>query len=423
MADDQSQKNTIDDLVRELSKSPTQAPSPKPPLGPPPQPVRPLFPTPKPLETPKPQFTPPKPSFSPPAPPSLTTPKPMAPAPAPAPSPAPAMPGVKEYQSSIRTMNEDISKLKQGQKPAGVAVPRKVEQIIPAPQPMPPKQAMPSQQFKDLPKPPSSLKQEPSSQIYVPESGKKPGVGSNMLFIGIAVVALLAGGLYWFFVLRTPAPEVAQVTPTPTAIPSATPTPDLNSILSGVNTENVVVKDPATDLNVVIKTLAINGGEFKNLNITSESKGQIVLGLLDFLSNPSQQLMDNMGADHRVLLYGQKEIFDTKGQLKTSAVLEKRIVFINEVKDAATAFQLNKSWEASMNENLKTIFQFDPRKQQNKEFSENSYRGVNVRYKNFKYADRSIDYAIVPASNGKSYLVITSSRESMYATIDKLRGF
>ena len=321
----------------------------------------------------------------------------------------------------------------------GVDVPRKVEQIVPIPQAMSPKPAMPSQQFKVpsvnlgeaqktgplaqskyFSKPPTAPKLEPKPQIYVPEGGQKGG-NRNTLFIIIGVVAILAGFAYWFFVLRSPAPEVVQGTPTP--FPTATPIQDLNSIFSGINTENVSVKDPSTDLNTIIKTLAINGGEFKNLNITSESKGQFVLGLLDFLSKPAQQLVDNMGADYKVLLYGQKEVFDTKGQLKTDSVVEKRLVFVNEVKDAVAAFQIGKNWEASMNEDLKSVFKFDPKKQQSKDFGDNSYRGVNIRYKNFKYADKSIDYAIVPALNSKSYLVISGSREAIYSAIDKLKGF
>lgn len=466
MADDQSSKaRSIDDLVRELSKNSTSPVTP----SPSPQPARPSFPTskpsmpppmagspsvpssPKPLEMPKPQFRAPPP-LSPASPPKI----PSSPSSPGSPTTPPTTPGVKEYQSSIRTMNEDISKLKQGQKPMGIDVPRKVEQIVPVPpqpisRPIPPLAGQvkpnissapfsgggPSQLFKvpsvnldqaQKPGPvvprfvPNVPKVEPKEQIYVPQEERK-GINRNILFMGIGAAAVVAGFSYWFFVLRSPTTEIVQETPTPTPIPTATPIQDLNSILLGISTENISVKDPATDLNTNIKTLAINGGEFKNLNIISESKGQFSLGLLDFLAKPDQQLVDNMGADHKVLLYGQKEIFDSKGQLKTDAIVEKRLVFVNEVKDVFAVPQLVKSWEASMNEDFKSIFEFDPKKQQSIDFADNQYGGVGIRYKNFKYSDRSIDYAIVPASNGKSYLVITGSRESMYATIDKLKGF
>lgn len=477
MADDQSPKiMDINDLVRELSKSstnpgtPPSAPKPFP-LPPPsvsgsspslaiPSPVN--SPLPKPLEMPKPQFNVP--------PPPLSKPnqfRPVSPSPAPlsgrdisVPATPLPSPGVKEYQSSIRTMNEDISRIKQGQKPTGIDVPRKVEQVVSIPQAIPPKpvspftssgRGEPSQQFKVpsvnlgeaqktgplaqskdfsrsglLTPPPDLTKKsmpvkpivEPKTQIYVPQEGQK-GVNRNMLFMGIGALTIVAGFAYWFFVLRSPAPEVVVETPTPIV----TPTPSLNYIFLGIGTENIIVKDPAIDLNSAIKTFILSGGEFKNLNITSESKGQTVLGLLDFLSNPTQQLVDNMDVEYRVLLYGQKEIFDSIGQLKIDSIVEKRLVFVNEIKDISLSLQLGTDWEKNMNEDLKSILEFDSNKQEGIYFGDNTYRGVSIRYKNFKYADRSIDYAVIPASNGKSYFVIAGSREAMYAAIDKLKGF
>ena len=463
MADDQNTKTMdINDLVRELSKSSTSpVTTPSVPAGgqaPAPQASRPPFSIPRPsVSSPTSDSLPtsPPPTNVPRSPVSTTpiqppiTPRPQfnaPPSPIPPTTPAPAL-GVKEYQSSIRTMSEDISKIKQGQKPIGVDIPRKIEQVVPAPQPTIPKPAMPSPQFKvpnvnlgeakktgpltqsknfSIPsKPvPSSVpvvpKVEAKSQIYVPQEGSKGG-NRNMLFMGIGLLAIVAGLLYWFFALRSPAPVAVIETLTPT--PTATPIQDLNSILLGINAENISVKDPAMDLNTSIKTLVINGGEFKNLNVTSESKGQFVLGLLDFIAKPVQQLIDNMGSDYKVLLYGQKEIFDSNGQLKINPAVEKRLVFINEVKDALTAVQLGKNWEASMNEDFRPIFEFDPKKKESVDFSNNFYGGFPIRYKNFKYADRSIDYAIVSVSNGKSYLIIAGSREAIYATIDKLKGF
>ena len=221
MADDQKPKTMdINDLVRELSKSSTSPAASTP--TPAPQAPRPSFPTspsinsgpsakppmpppvpssqPKPTEflrrlkhdqetTPRPEM--PKPQFNT-LPPSFGQPKPASTPSSPSSSGSPAAPsttpGVKEYQSSIRTMDEDISKIKQGQKPTGIDVPRKVEQVVPVPQPLPPKPAMPSQQFKipsvnlgeaqktgplaqskNIPRPPSAPNGEPKPQIYVPQ--------------------------------------------------------------------------------------------------------------------------------------------------------------------------------------------------------------------------------------------------------------
>jgi hypothetical protein len=53
-------------------------------------------------------------------------------------------------------------------------------------------------------------------------------------------------------------------------------------------------------------------------------------------------------------------------------------------------------------------------------FSSGTYRATQVRYRNFPYADRSIDFANVHASNGKDYLVLSGSREAMFFAIDQL---
>ena len=49
------------------------------------------------------------------------------------------------------------------------------------------------------------------------------------------------------------------------------------------------------------------------------------------------------------------------------------------------------------------------------EFQDNTYKNVNIRYLNFSDPSLTLDYAIVG-----DYLVITTSRESMYGVIDRL---
>ena len=464
MADDQSTKTMdINDLVRELSKSSTS------PVAPPPvpQPIKPPFPTQKPITPPQPMAGSPSVSSVPRSP-IPTTPVPPKPAPSPAPissssvsgssaTPSPSSgpaasssttPGVKEYQSSIRTMSEDISNLKQGQKPAGIDVPRKVEQVAPTPQAMPPKPTIPAQQFKvpsvnlgeaqktgplsqskdSAPVPPRSMpippKVEPKPQIYIPQEGQRDG-NRNILFIGIGAIAIVAGFAYWFFMLRSPAPVVVEESPTPT--PTATPVINLGSIFQDIyhvviSFENNQDGMPiVADLNTIIDRAVITGGEFQNMIDPP------ALDLASFLDVESvehpPELTDLKGVEFLPLLYGQKEIFDSNGQIKTDALVGKRLVFVSEVPDVTILSQLMTTWETEMTDHLKTIFQFDSKQQANQNFTDNSYGGVGIRYKNFPFADKSIDYAIVPASNGKSYLVIASSREAMYATIDKLNGF
>ena len=478
MADDSGQGPkiaSIDELVNELTKKNSSPPTPPPSGGSPvvPRPIPPVsVPVP---EIPKPKFTVPPTEFpnrqpvstsggpsgatgsptprpSPvmprPAPTPAPLPKPpIIPIPAPVPAaPAPAKPSippvggpVKEYQSSIRTMKDDISTLKQGQKPAGVDVPRIIQPPAPPSAPVAPKPPLPTggpgQQFKmpsvnlgqaektgPLPqtKEPTPPAGKPApvpqkSQIYAPPLSMGGISGSrNRLFGIIAGAVVLFGVLYWFLVLRVPEPEIVLETPTPT--PVATPVQNLNSIFAD-----------ATEIEPVAQ---INGGEFRRDGQLFKTPG-LKAKLLEIIEGVGGKYPTDipgiLGEDAMVLWYGQKELFDKKGQLKVEMLPERRLATINEIIDMASALQSLSSWESSMSEDLKFLLTTDKTPGYNGgmvavDFMDNFYRGVGIRYKNFPYADTSIDYAIVNAPNGKNYLVITGSRESMFAAIDALMG-
>ena len=79
-----------------------------------------------------------------------------------------------------------------------------------------------------------------------------------------------------------------------------------------------------------------------------------------------------------------------------------------------------------MNSDLKELFNHDPSKATLTQFSDNIYRGSSIRYVNFPYPDKSIDYVILKpffvGDNDVNYLIFTSSRESMFKIVDTLVG-
>lgn len=482
MADDQSSKNnSIDDLVRELSKSSTTPITPTPPLAPDSQAPRPSFPTtkppvavspppimapsPKPLEMSRPQSNVSAPPLG-----QMSQPKPVSPpinGPAPSTATPLPTPGVKEYQSSIRTMNEDISKLKQGQQPMGVNIPRKVEVITPAPAvPVAPtpvpgpqfkapvvnlgeaKKTGPLAQSKDFSRPrpstpppvstnsmsakpiPAKTIADPKPQINIPEARQKGG-NHNTLFMGVGAVVLVAGFSYWFFVLRSPAPEVVIETPTPTATetPAPTPTPTLNYIFSGAQSQNVIIKatNSLTSFVSDISKILVEPGVFKAIEATDIQTPPVAYSFADLiiklgLKIPSE-LVTNFGNDSAVFVYGQKESFDSKGNLQVGVTAPNRVVIIAELKTPADASQAATNWETTLSADFKVLFGLGTANKTQPAFLDNSYRNTSIRYRNFPYADKTIDYAIVSASNSKMYLVVTDSKEAIFATIDKLKGF
>ena len=122
------------------------------------------------------------------------------------------------------------------------------------------------------------------------------------------------------------------------------------------------------------------------------------------------------------LLYGQQEQFNSGGEVETGDSAGKRLIFVAEVDDVAKTLEIMKIWELIMQSNLEEIFELDIAKQASRDFLDNNRGNTKVRYKNFPFPDKSIDYAIVSSLTGKYYLVLTNSRESMFSPIDKIRG-
>lgn len=476
MADDQGNKTTsIDNLINELTKQKSsqsstfvtnQTSGVIPPAGPAPSSTKPVSlseiqsqtATPKPVIPAAGQAGPVMPAPSP-------VPKPVASqpfVPKPVPQSAPSVPPasaapitssppspVKEYQSSIRTMSDDLSSLKTGQKPSGINIPRTVEppkQVAPTPVlPKPPvsspalvpqvklgetQKTGPMAQQKGLPAgqagpvmPPAPKKEE-TSQIIIPEGGKKM-IGGNFLYIGIASIMVLGGAAYWYFVIKAPSAPETIITP----VPSATPTPvatleQLLSDASPVNIELSASENPLSDFNKTIKTQIVSGGVLDSLNVKigAEETKPAFSDIMDkFLISYPAQLKTNLGEESAVLLYGQKEVFTAKGFPDTSAINVKRLIFVTEINDFVLAASISKEWELTMTDGFKEIFELDSKKAASKIFLDSAYRETDIRYINFAYPDNTIDYAIVAASNGKFYLVISGSREAMYEIVDKLK--
>ena len=94
---------------------------------------------------------------------------------------------------------------------------------------------------------------------------------------------------------------------------------------------------------------------------------------------------------------------------------------ISALQDATAANQAMQSWETNgLASAILDLAGFDKTKASTPTFSGGLYQQMPMRYQNYSYADQSIDYAVVLASNGRNYLVISTSRESMFYVIDQL---
>ena len=408
----------------------------------------------------------PTPSFGPKPGPSVATPppglptRPPAPAPAPQPAPAPSMPksapvpaptpvtpqasGPKEYKTSIRTMTDDISKLKVGQQPSGVSGQKSINPTLPtAPVPPPAPTSRPTLQAPQLelgkveksrplpgmptpPTPSAGPKSVVAPQINIPSSGPKNSSTGRFLAI-ILVGALLAGGAYWLLGTSEDPEVVVSPTPIPTQSPTPKPSKSLAELFPG--TEEIIELPASGNVTALLQTrltgMTLPVSTYKKLAIMNPAKGSIALstiGLLDrLLISYPLTLASGLGNESLILAYGQQEQFDAKGKLSITPSNLKKLVLIIEATDPIATNQALTSWEPTMADALPTLLDYQKAKAASKDFTTNTSLGTIIRYKNFPYADRTIDYALVSAANNKTYWVLTGSREAMFNTIKKLK--
>ncbi len=374
---------------------------------------------------------------------------------------------LREFKTSIRTMEDDIAKIKVGQQPSGVDINRTVAQsaplpvatpTVPGPSPLPATPNAPASRPPlvssgfSIPATPSrpAISTAPSAapstgsvlkpsvpgamplpKIPMPPTGSvapninnTAGGGFNKLFIAIPVLLLVLGiGAYFLFFNS---PQIAVETPTPSKTAEPTPSTTPLAQMFGANVAEVPIvssASPIEDFYAQLAKVDLASTEFKRVTSAGESGSLGLPELFDrFMIAHPVQLNDIFGAERIAVIYGQKETF--AGQDATATVDgQKRLVLITEVKDTTNATSILRQWEAtSMTTDLGKLLVLDFSKKKPGEFSDNSYPGATIRYQNFPTPDRSIDYAFIQAaSTGKTYLVLGNSREAVYAALSRLQ--
>jgi len=95
---------------------------------------------------------------------------------------------------------------------------------------------------------------------------------------------------------------------------------------------------------------------------------------------------------------------------------ENRVGLIISMKESPSLVKDLITWEETMVDDISSfIFKNEILESATEEFQDNIYNGVTMRYINFPTSDLSVDYAIIGDK-----LIITTSKDSMYAVIDAL---
>lgn len=353
------------------------------------------LPTPAPM--PRPTSPPPAP-VPPPAPIAPVVPRPVPPlAPKPATPQAPAQSG---YTSELRTMSADVNSLKVGQAPMGIK---------------PPISSAPS-----TPTAPAT----PAPSIVVPPKSSGGGMFKKLAIGLLALVVVVVFG-YIIITMIGGGTQEATPTPSPSASVSASPAAKLLRTYFGTPGSSINLQSSTTGTDDFLSGLATIQPAGKQAAVVTLQHAGSSASPLTFLNDTvgtvPASLSATFGSDWIVLIYGQTEHFSTAGALTNDSSVSNRPAVIIELTDASSANQSMQTWEGSgFAVAFAKLFQYNTSKQLVSGFSSGTYRQILVRYQNFSYADQSLDYGIVTASNNKNYLVITSSRESLFFTIDQL---
>lgn len=391
--------------------------------------------------------------------PPAPAPAPVIPPPIPRLAPQPATPPPKpirvptaptEYRTAIRSMSDDIAKIKVGQQPTGTEVQKTITRApeqTSAPTPIPGQQArlaQPSSNIRmslgeskrastlgSIP-PAPGLSQAPRPLQQLPPPGTSDGrdnfsSGGSRTWFYLLVITLAILGIVIFLVASRD-DDVAVETPTPLATETLRPTttPSIGLQFAGAIESFILSEtDPASDLANKVNAIVLNPGEVRKVIITTESKGSGDLSITDIMNTFGvafpQTLEAVLGEDYITLVYGQKESYTATGQLKLDALVQKRLAFLTEITDLSNINQVVSSWEPTMPNSLASILGFDTAKAAGTGFADSAFNGINVRFRNFPHADHSIDYAIIKGTNGRTYLLIAGSRESAFGLLDRLR--
>jgi hypothetical protein len=344
-------------------------------------------------------------------------------------------------------MQEDIAAIKKGQTPAGFKIEKESEIGVKAPEiPVGPKitppPSMPGQHVelgrleksKLLPnigtpglspiQPTPLIPKGPGvslPSLSIPTGGNLAGglgsfvtknIKKIIIYGAVAVAGFIATAFLIPYFASRPSPS-----PSPTPIVSRKPSPtpvSIESYFSSVKSINLSLnQDFVKNFSAAIDSHALVTTIGPALYKVNDATGSKSYSFSEFMSGLTINVPSTL----------LPSVDDQKFYLTVLYKADNKISygFMVKLKDTSSGTTGAKGWEASSTNDLKFLLQYDPSKAASIDFLDNVYNGVPIRYRNFPDINSTIDYAIVPARNGETYLVVTNSREHMYSVIDRIK--
>jgi hypothetical protein len=265
-----------------------------------------------------------------------------------------------------------------------------------------------------------------AAKIVIPPTSGGGTTGRKVL---IGVIILLAIGV--IAAIGVSLMGGGEETPQPTATPSPSPTATL------IPRSSVTSLFTGTSSTVTLATEGSERDDFINgIAVSQPPAGQVVklevrgrdgaLSASEFFTlmygtDAPADVTRSIGEDWSSMVFGQTESAEADGTMMPSDTPSNRLLLVFEVTDATLVNQAMPAWEIDgLATSSAALFGFDMSKQLVSSFSDGRYLDVPVRYWNFPYADRALDWALALAPNGKNYLILGGSKQSMFYAMDRL---
>ena len=336
-----------------------------------------------------------------------TTPPPPFPRPPLPPPPKPPAPTVLLPHPSIPVRDTNLSNLSPS--PAPLSDIKPAPRPVPLPPPPTPKSTIRTMasdiaSLQKVPAPAPPIKPSIHVKPFIPPPPQGGGMGKTPLIIGIIIVLIGLVFVLWL-VMRsgdptsTPLPTPLETPSTPEPTPEPIPTfEDIYNPRSSLKYNNKIISE---------ETLGI--GELKFYFVENGATGSRV-NFRQFANDMGiavpASLLTSIGDQFYFTLFGKTDGTTGRGM----AV---------KITDVSSARAVMTDWEAMMPIDLKNIFQINKAKAATQRFLDKVYGNTDIRYMNFPDPLKTIDYTMITLKSQDVYLIMTNSRDHMFAVVNK----
>jgi hypothetical protein len=233
--------------------------------------------------------------------------------------------------------------------------------------------------------------------IYAPEKEGIRKILKNVI-IGAVALALIGVGAFVYFKNKNKEPEPIVVVKIKPQLPAPLISVEEKKILSLAEGKNLfqLLRDEAKNEQQVrtFKRIGTLKNEMEFLSLTE---------IMQNLEIPvSPYILSELKDNYNLLIFNQ----ETGGRLGI-------IIETNNSENLKTQMR---SWETTMLNDFKNLYPTQlPGQAASKDFLDDNYKNVIIRYKNLPYSTLTINYTILG-----NFLVIGTSKELIYSAIDRI---